>query len=134
MHQLHQANHKTGIELVCAPGMFNLGAHCFIDSIENMSTSLLYDFVLFESRCYNNERILPRSVEVAQGTLDPFAQVRILARQPLQKHLGLMVEKLDVTHAESENETNYKETNTDYSKCHPVRVSAYQYSCDHGTG
>ncbi len=76
---------------------------------------------------------MPRSVEVAQGTLDPFAQVRILARQPLQKHSGLMVEKLDVTHEASENEANYNEANANYSKCYAVRVSADQYSGYHGT-
>ena len=36
---------------------------------------------------------LPSCVAVAQRTLDPFAQVRILARQPLMIHSELVFDK-----------------------------------------
>ena len=37
--------------------------------------------------------LLPSCVVVAQGTLDPLAQVRILARQPVFTHSELVFEK-----------------------------------------
>ena len=51
---------------------------------------------------------LPSCVVVAQGTLDPLAQVRILARQPVITHSKLVFEKKGLIPALQQLLTTYQ--------------------------
>ena len=61
------------------------------------------DFATGKASCYNSPDKLPSCVAVARGTLDPLAQVRILARQPNWNHFELLLEEKQLIPALQEN-------------------------------